>query len=212
MSAVRQGASRVAVVVLLALVSAVSAAAAGADPGTGAPGSSPANPITVPGAPVYGPTHVHVWWPDGSSATVDSNQPPSLALDEATIASLSKQHPAPKGASPNVSWGGGASACSETLAAPYKLSSTKVGAAASVSCTSDVYSVGGTLYLYRSANFTLIGSDTEHFSGNFGNWSTSGGCLSSTWQYNDQTSFSAISSVNGGINWGDAAGPSWISC
>lgn len=208
--------SRTCTRVALGLAAACAAAAVGvssaaADP---PPGSTPANPITEPSQPVYGQTVVHLWWPDGTSETAFSDQPPSLALDEAVIAARARaEGRAPSnGVSPSVSWGGGASACSESLAAPYKLSSTSVGTNAAVTCTADVYQLSGTLYLYRSSNFTLIGADTEYFSQNNGNWVTNGPCLSSTWQYNSETSFSAVSRYNGGVSWSDAAGPSWISC
>jgi hypothetical protein len=187
----------------------VAATAAAKQPG--APGSSPSNPITEPNTPVAGPTQVHVWWPDGTSQTVYSDQAPSEALNQATISSLTAARRS-GGVSPYVSWGGGASACSDSLYYPYKINSSTVGTAASVSCTSDVYSVGGTVYLWRSSNWTLIGSDTEHSNGQFANWSVTGGCLSSTWQYNASAAFSAISSTNGGVNWSEQAGPSWISC
>jgi hypothetical protein len=94
----------------------------------------------------------------------------------------------------------------------YKASSTTAAASAAVSCTWDVSSVQGSLYLFRSANYTLIGVDSESGGANVG-WGTSGGCLSSTWQYNAELVYSFVSDVNGAhyppAHWD---GPDWITC
>lgn len=205
--------------VLATLVIAVFASSAVA--GDGPPGSSPENPITEPGPPVYGQTAVDIWWRDGTSERVFTNELPSQALNAATIAERARERAGGRG--PNARFRPktiqeGTTACSSALAFPYKINGTTVGTNASVSCTPDVYYIGGSLYLYRSANLTLIGHQTKA-GGTLSAprssmvWATSGGCLSSTWQYHGQLLYNVISGQNGGKSapsqW---AGPSWISC
>jgi hypothetical protein len=70
------------------------------------------------------------------------------------------------------------------------------------------------MYLYRSANYTLIASGGGSTDGPYnGGWDTADGtCLSSTWQYNLDTEFYATSGVNGSVYAPLWYGPVWISC
>lgn len=112
----------------------------------------------------------------------------------------------------------GATACSASVAFPYKISSTRVATDAIVTCTVDVWYISGTLYLYRSANFTVIGSNSRAGGSptqprSSMAWYTSGDCLSSTWQYHGYLVYNVISNQNGAIYPSPIlAGPSWISC
>jgi hypothetical protein len=76
-----------------------------------------------------------------------------------------------------------------------------IHASASAVCTTDVYFINGTDYLYRGLGPSyLIGSQYKQASTNYIAWSPSGSCASSTWAYWHQIpTIQACSTVNGCI-------------
>lgn len=210
-----------------------SATVSGPAPPSGAPGSSPDNPLTKVGRPTPPPQSVVVIkWPDGATEVVAKSEPPSDALlqrtvEERALAEGRKPVPPRPQAGPQqepntrspaatkrrlIGASYGASACNGALFYPYKLTSTVVETFAFVTCTVDVTEVFGTIYLFRSANWTPIGVSTTYASGPGAGWETQGTCLSSTWQYNSAISW-GFYGVNGGVFAPTSyAGPSWISC
>lgn len=216
---IQSGSARVGRVLFAVLITGMAAlvAASGAiGAKAGDPGSDPSNPITQVGRPASAPTYVDIFWPDGGTETVQSSQPPSQALAVQVLLERARAEHRTRlpggGATPLGSDGGGGTACTWSLYGPYKASSTTVAADATVYCTPDVTTVYGTLYLFRSADYTLIGSDSES-GGSAVIWGTSGGCLSSTWQYHAELVYAFFSEVNGAFypapKWN---GPAWISC
>lgn len=204
------------IVVLALLTPAVAASAAFGGGKAGPPGSDPSNPIRQVGPPASSTTYVDIFWADGSTETVRASQPPSQAVATQVLLERARaeHRPPPGGAiQPDASdSGGGSTACAWSIYGPYKASSTTVATSATVSCTPDVSTVYGTLYLFRSANYTIIGADSES-GGSAVIWGTSGGCLSSTWQYSAELVYAFVSDVNGAhyppAHWN---GPVWISC
>jgi hypothetical protein len=186
---------------------------------SGPAGASEGDPITQVGRSGTSQTYVDIYWSDGTTETVPADGPPSQSLATQVLAeraaaeqrSVAARASAAGGMSPSASDGDGVSACSWTLAFPWKESSDRAATAANVQCTVDVTDIWGTLYLYRSANYTLIGSDGE--SGSMGQvyWFADGACLSSTWQYNADLTY-GFTGQNGSRYAEHWAGPSWISC
>jgi hypothetical protein len=210
---------RLPLVGLVAVVAGLLAASAAlGQPAARRPGSAPSSPLKTVGAPSIRATYVDIYWADGTNETVAAGrQRPSSALAARTLTQRALAEHRLGGArgaiSPDASDGGGGStACSWSIYGPYKASSTTAAVDAAVSCTWDVSSVQGTLYLFRSANYTIIGWDSESGGANVV-WGTSGGCLSSTWQYNAELVYSFVSDVNGAhyppAHWN---GPIWITC
>jgi hypothetical protein len=133
------------------------------------------------------------------------NRPPSHA-----VLAGSRRPQSVDGRRSSEGWG--SSVCSVAQAI-VKVSATKVQGQVTSSCTSDVTWQGVTMYLYRSANLTLIASGSRaNYSAYLVAATNQGTCLSSTWQYNLQTFFSAISNVNGGVERELWFGPRWITC
>jgi hypothetical protein len=79
--------------------------------------------------------------------------------------------------------GGGLGSCDVIMYTPYKSGGT-IYATATTVCTSDVYFLNGTDYLYRGLGPSyLIGQQYKQASTNYIAWSPSGSCASSTWAY-----------------------------
>jgi hypothetical protein len=196
-----------------ALVAALSFGATAAADNGQPPGSDQNNPITQIGPPSTTQTYVDIFWSDGSTETVRAKGQPSRETAEKALSERAKAEGRKgQGGRTASDSGGGSTACSWSIGGPYKASSTKAAAVAAVSCTIDVSNVNGTLYLFRSANLSMIGFDSEGGGRNVA-WSTSGKCLASTWQYNAELVYSFASIVNGThFPPGHWNGPVWISC
>lgn len=217
---------------ILAGMVAAALAVAGVALAEGPPGSSPSNPITAPGLSPSLPltSFAIIKWADGTSERVDLPQEVvTPAILASTIADRARAEGReitdPFTAPPTrtisstrftnrkaIGAGGGASACGGTLHPPGKLTASLVWNYASVTCTPDVFWVFGTIYLYRSANFTQIGYGSNANPGPGAAWSATGSCAPSTWQYWSGISWGftgANGSVFAPVSY---AGPSWISC
>jgi hypothetical protein len=97
---------------------------------------------------------------------------------------------------------------------PYKSGST-VYEYATATCTSDVYYLAGTDYLYRGlSTIYLIGSQNEKANTNYIYWEPHGSCASSTWAYwADIPQLTSCSSINGCVYTGGYQSPAqYISC
>lgn len=181
---------------------------------------------------------VSILWPDGERESVRVSGQPSDELLESTVVeraratgrkpvgSLSRMttrrrqpgRPSPRTTMASGSATYGATACGWTIYSPYKISAMRVKTNSAANCTTEVYSIVGTIYLFRSANYTLIGQSTSSGGSQTApvrakTWATTGTCLSSTWQYNAELWWCATSAVNGSACWGPMVPPtSWISC
>lgn len=222
----RRASVRIPAIFLAAGIAGIllSVASASATAQNGKPGDTEDNPITEIGG-TSTTTVIFFKFPDGTSEVVATDRPATLA----TAAAVLKDLVAAEGRPPShallaqgadrrpasvkrrtQSWG--TTACSG-ISSISKTGSTTVKGFVSHSCTTDVTWQGVTMYLYRSANMTLIAQGSKTQNGSSMSAATSNGtCLSSTWQYNLQMQFSAISNVNGGSNWQEWQGPVWISC
>lgn len=184
----------------------------------GQPGSTPTEPQTQVGQQPAPLTGLAILWPDGTRETVATDG----MLSSAEIAAVISTRARVEGRSPvshrtvrrlasraEDTWG--TSWCNYSLVSPFKASSNSVATEALVNCSSDVDEFNRSLGLYRSANYTYIGSDNEE--GDSGAaFYASGGCLSSTWQYNSYLYFQAVSDVNGANDFGVWSYTEWISC
>lgn len=190
----------------------------------GGHGGTPNDPITEVGDAAK-LTAVVVKFPDGTGEVVYTDRPATLETGAAVLAErvAAENRPASHGvlasrrSTSSVSRrrsteGWGSSVCSVGQAI-VKTSSTTVQGQVASSCTGDVTWQGVTMYLYRSANYTLIASGSKSQNGPYMVAATGNGtCLSSTWQYNLQTFFNAVSSVNGSVSRILWFGPQWVTC
>jgi hypothetical protein len=220
--------SRTLIVAPLALLTLLVGPAAADRP---LPGADPGNPITQVGPPSATPVVVDIRWPEGAQESVSMGE---VQADASTqqLADLRGQAVAARakaegrspitGALPAQSTRAfqgrgrrgdqvGYYACSVAEWAPWKWSSSLVATQAFVSCTNNVETVHGWIYLWRSRYFYLTGAAYY-----FGSWAgtvffASGNCASSTWQYNASLNYT-MDTPSGDFDFDDDWGPSWISC
>ena len=107
--------------------------------------------------------------------------------------------------------GGGGFDCIVDEWSPYKVNSSTVATKALVSCTSEVESVKGWLFLYWSAYYRTDGA--AYYSGSPAGTAfyTPGPCQSGTWQYNATLSYSA-ETPNANYDFDDDFPTQWIRC
>jgi hypothetical protein len=208
------------VALIAAAVLAAGGSAAAAAPGH--PGSSRANPIIAIGPPsTPAPVFVDIFWSDGTEETVPAAipGPPSRELAAYTMRQrgLAEERlsPSPRRLAAQDTAGG--SACSWTIQAPYKITSTRAATNSTVQCTRDVVWIGGTLYLLRSAALTVIGADTEAGGSaseprNTMFWYTDGECLTSTWQYSTRLDYTFQTAANLTKTSSHIGQTVWITC